>query len=83
MRNTTGLTRSQRKQARAARKAGWKTSMLNYYIVGETNTSAGGIVYQRLKISGAVKPKSHEQAHGVADWFYGYVSKLLKFKDAG
>ncbi len=38
-----------------------KQGLLNYYIQGEINTSAGGITYQKLKVSTAAKPKKIHQ----------------------
>ena len=77
MKNTSGLTRAERKTIRAAKKAHWKKDLLNYYIVGETNTSAGGITYQKTKISGAVKSKFKHQDHPVAEWMFGEVVRIF------
>ncbi len=50
MRNTSGLTRAERKANRALRKAQWKKELLPYYL-NVKNVSQAGLVYYNLEFN--------------------------------
>jgi len=49
MRNTSGLTRKERKEKRRLRKLTWKSTLIDYY-VDIRNTSKAGILYVNLQV---------------------------------
>lgn len=49
MRNTSGLSRKERKERRKIRKATWKATLASYY-VDVLNTSKVGIIYNNLQV---------------------------------
>ena len=67
------MTGKQKKALRKQKKQG----LLNYYLQGETNTSTGGITYQKLKISSAAKPKKVHPDQLGAIYYYTWVLDTL------
>jgi len=50
MRNTSGLSRAQRKEARRLRKEKWKKELIPFYLNVE-HTSKAGLVYYNLEFN--------------------------------
>jgi len=67
------MTGKQKKLERRQKKQG----LLQFYIQGETNTSVGGIVYQKLKVSQAARPKKIHPDQLGAFLYSEWVLKLL------